>query len=285
MRSRDAQKEMAAANPIDRERAASLPLSGAEDELLAALLAEPVPTPSSATQPSPRARDWRPRRLALGGAVALTAVGAALLVSAGGDNTPAAFAVEPQPGGGVKIEIYSLGDPEGVEGALEEAGIQSQVTYLPAGTTCREPHYQPSMALLRTLQPGQPQPQPWAGFDYESSDGPLTIAVGDYRQRLQMDEEIRQAVRQGDRSGAGWPSFVIDPTGLRPDQTLIMSSSPAPNGYTVGQVRVAEGAVDRCEPAPAADGPAPVRAPEGGWDFSETPYAGWGFGFGAGGVK
>jgi hypothetical protein len=244
-------------------------------------------------------------RLAMGGAVALGAVAAALIVSAGGDNTPAAFAVEPQDGGGVKIEIYNLGDPEGVEQALEDAGINSQVTYLDAGMTCREPHYQPSMALLRTLQDGQPQPQPWAGFDYESIDGPLTIAVGDYQQRREMDEDIREAYRQGDRSLADWPSFVVDPTGFRPDQTLIMSSSPTPDGYrqpvlpnslksesagqvqidTVGQVRVAEGEVDPCEPVPAADGPAPIRAPQGGWDFSQTPYAGWGFGTGFGAAK
>jgi hypothetical protein len=254
---------------------------------------------------------WHRRgpRLALGGAVALTAAVAALIVSAGGDDTPAAYAVEPQPGGGVKIEIYNLGDPEGVEQALEEAGIASQVTFLEPGMTCREPHYLPSMALLRTLQPGQPQPQPWAGFDYESSDGPLTIAIGDYQQRQAMDEEIRQAYRQGDRSLDEWPSFVIDPTGLRPDQTLVMSSSPTPDGSqqptppdtvggeriesegsaqqidTVGQVRVAEGDVGPCEPVPAAAGIAPVRAPEGGWDFSQFPYAGWGFGSGPGGTE
>jgi hypothetical protein len=251
---------------------------------------------------------WRRRRprLALGCAVALTALAAVLLVSAGGDNAPAAYAVETQPGGGVKIKIYSLGEPEGVERALEAAGIASQVTYLEAGMVCREPHYQPSMAMLRTLQGGQPQPQPWAGFDYESTDGPLTIAVGDFQQRREMDEEMREAVREGDASAADRPSFVVDPTGFRPDQTLVMTSSPTPAGYqqptplagadqrrfktnpgqvqidTVGQVRVAEGKVGPCEPVPAADGPAPVRAPAGGWDFSEAEYAGWGFGPGLG---
>jgi hypothetical protein len=257
---------------------------------------------------APATSFWRRRapRLALGGAVALTAVAAALIVGASGGNTPSAYAVETQPGGGVKIEIFSLGEPEGVEQALEEAGIASQVTYLEAGMTCREPHYQPSMAMLRTLQ-GRPQPQPWAGFDYESIDGPLRIAIGDYRQRQEMAEEIRQAIRQGDSSGADWPSFVIDPTGFRPDQTLVMSGAPTPDGYkqppppqsdgqsgikisgwpapidAVGQVRVAEGDVGPCQPVPAGNSPAPVRAPQGGWDFSEAPYAGWGFGpdFGA----
>jgi hypothetical protein len=287
------------------------PTNGFEGRLLARLRAV-VAERGAAEESSEAARletatlGWRRgRRLALGGAVAVAAVTTALIVSAGGDNTPAAFAVETQPGGGVKIEIYDLGEPEGVEQALEEAGIASQVTYLEAGMTCREPHFQPSMAMLRTLQGGQPQPQPWAGFNYESIDGPLIIAIGDLQQRREMDEDIREAVRQGDSSGADWPSFVIDPTGFRPDQTLIMSSSPTPPGYqqpalpnslgqeriesssvgkvridTVGQVRVAEGEVDPCEPVPASDSPAPVRAPEGGWDFSDAEYAGWGFGFG-----
>jgi hypothetical protein len=132
----------------------------------------------------------------------------------------------------------------------------------------------------------------------------LTIAIGDYQQRRQMDDEIHQAYREGDRSLAEFPSFVIDPTGLQPDQTLIMTSAPTPDGYeqpvpagaidgvevqggqaqidTVGQVRVAEGDVAPCEPVPAPAGEAPIRAPQGGWDFGDTPYAGWGFGAGAG---
>lgn len=279
------------------------------DALHAAAIADLDAT--AAVEAQPPTPFWRRRgpRLALGGAVALTVLAASLIVSAGGSNTSSAYAVETPPGGGLKIKIFSLGEPEGVEEALEEAGIASQVTYLEAGMTCREPHYRPSMATLRTLQEGQPQPQPWAGFDYESVDGPLTIAVGDYRQRREMDEEMHETVRRGDPSGGEWPSFVVDPTGLRPDQTLIVSSSPTPDGYrqptppgaggervesgaagraqidTVGQVRVAEGEVGPCEPVPAPAGPAPVRAPAGGWDFSGAEYAGWGFGFGLGGAQ
>jgi hypothetical protein len=278
--------------------------SAASADLDSAAAAAKAAAPRAAARPS-----WRRRgpRLALGGGIALAAVAAALIVSAGGDNTPSAYAVETQPGGGIRLQIFDLGDPEGVEQALEEVGINSQVNYLDAGMTCREPHYQPSMALLRTLQDHQPQPQPWAGFNYESDDGPLTIAIGDYRQRREMDEEIHEAYRQGDRSLAEFPSFVIDPTGFRSDQTLIMSSSPAPEGYrqpippdaldgteyptgraqidTVGQVRVAEGEVGPCDPVPASGGEVPVRAPEGGWNFSDAPYAGWGFGAGPGRAK
>ncbi len=279
-----------------------------EERLLArlqAVVAERAEAEASAEPVAePAAPAWRRGpRLALGGGVAVAAVAAGLIVSAGGDNTPAAYAVETHPGGGVEIEIYDLGDPEGVEAALEDAGVNSQVNFLETGMTCREPHYMPSMATYRTLQEHQPQPQPWAGFNYESFDGPLTIGIGNYQQRVEMDEDLREAYRQGDRDFSDAPSFVIDPAGLRPDQTLVMTSAPTPEGYeqplpegadqaglhyipseeqvdTVGQVRVAEGEVEPCEPVPVSGDEAPVRAPEGGWDFGDTPYAGWGFGTG-----
>ncbi|MBS1878489.1 MAG: hypothetical protein JST31_03145 [Actinobacteria bacterium] len=283
------------------------------DALHGAAVADLDPASAPAAQPAAPSRRRRGRRLALA-AAALAAVTAALIISSSGEDTPAAYAVETQPGGGVKIEIYSLSDPKGVERALAEAGVASQVNYLEAGMVCREPHYKPSMALLRTLQDGQPQPQPWAGFNYETegADGPLTIAIGDYQQRQQISAEQRDEMRQGDYHGASWPGFVIDPNGFKPDQTLILTSAPAPPGYrppappnpgpgirikreaptgpiTVGQIRVAEGDVGACEPVPAAAAggmdPA-IRAPEGGWNFSQTPYAGWGFGFpGPGGSK
>jgi hypothetical protein len=71
---------MAAANPFDRERAASLPLSPAEDELLDAILAEPLPARPPATQSSARADGRRPRRLALGAAAIAGCLLAFLLI-------------------------------------------------------------------------------------------------------------------------------------------------------------------------------------------------------------
>ncbi len=93
---------------------------------------------------------WRRRapRLALGVGVVLAAVAVALIVSAGGDNPSKAFAVKPQKGGGVTIKIYALEDASGLEQALEDAGIRAQVTWLPAGKVCREPHYKPSVLHL-----------------------------------------------------------------------------------------------------------------------------------------
>ena len=116
---------------------------------------------------------WRRRgpRLALVGALALAGVVVALIVGAGGGDGSTAFAVEPQPGGGVTIKIFSLEDASGLEAALEDAGIRSQINWLPAGMVCREPRYKPSMVH-----------NPGGGvFGGASIGGPgaITISVGD----------------------------------------------------------------------------------------------------------
>lgn len=185
-----------------------------------------------------RALRRRAPRLALGGAVAAAAVTAGLIVSGGGDRTSVAYAVEPQDGGGVNIEIYSLSDPSGLEGVLEEAGIPSQVNYLPAGMTCREPHFQPSTVTT-------PQPNgglaPFGIIDM-GGPGPTTIGIGN----LQPGEAT-----------ANQPANTIyfDPADFGSDQTLILTGSPAPyggdpTGGSVAQVRIAEGEVGPCEPVP-----------------------------------
>jgi len=84
---------------------------------------------------------------------------------------------------------------------------------------------------------------------------------------------------------------LIDPTEVQPvppnslGQGVESDNAGQAQIATVGQVRVAEGEVSPCEAVPAGDGPAPVRGPKGGWDFSDAEYAGWGFGFGLGGAK
>lgn len=218
---------------------------------------------------------WRRRgpRLALGGAVALAAAATALVVSAGGDNTTAAYAVEPQDGGGVAITVYALSEPEGVEAALEEAGIASQVTYLPPGTTCREPHYQPSTAINPALPGGEPGP--FTGLDLGGGmpGDVMTIGIGNSQQQ----RELSEALQQDGQSAADPPSFMVDPSGFRPDQTLIISAahivpgSPFdftladnPAGGTEMKVRVAEGEVEPCEPVPASADATQIRPPAGG---------------------
>ncbi len=195
------------------------------------------------------------------------------MISAGGDNTTAAFAVEPQDGGGVTIEVHSLGEPEGVEQALEEAGVPSQITYLAPGMACREPHYQPSMVEMPALPGGIVRP--FIGGNLAGSGDPITIGIGTAQQQHELFEG-----RQGDSSAPDPPDYIIDPSAFGPDQTLIISGAPIspdspysplladdPAGGTEMEVRVAEGAVGPCEPVPMAKDFTEVRAPEGGWDF------------------
>lgn len=174
----------------------------------------------------------RAPRLAMGGAVAAAAVTAGLIVSAGGDNAPAAYAVEPQADGGVNIAVYNLSDPNGLEGALEEAGIPSQVNYLGAGMTCREPHFQPSAVATASLDG---EVEPFRGFDM-GGRGTMTFVIG--------GESIADQAAN---------TVYLDPADFSPDQSLVLTGSPAPyggdpTGGSVAQVRVAEGEVGPCVP-------------------------------------
>ena len=197
----------------------------------------------------------------------LAAVAAALVVSAGGDNTSTAFAVEPQPGGGVTIKVYNLDDPDGVEPALEEAGINSQVNWLDAGMICREPHYKPSTVEMPALPFGQPRSFTGIGLATlpptatEGTPPPITIGIGN----VQQQRELFEGIEQGDASSDDMPHFIVDPSAFRPDQTLVISGAPVgpgspyadafnapdpPKAGTEMNVRVAEGEVEPCEPVP-----------------------------------
>lgn len=87
-------------------------------------------------------RSRRAPRLALGAVAAVASLAVALVISASGNNTPAAFAVEGQPEGEVRVEIRSLEDAKGLEEALDEAGIPASVNYLATGMVCKEPRFQ-----------------------------------------------------------------------------------------------------------------------------------------------
>ena len=121
------------------------PTAGFEDRLLGelrALVAERGVAEAEASTGTPAWR--RAPRLALAGAAVTATVAAALIVSAGGGDTSAAYAVEPQPEGMVSVEIRSLEDEKGLEEALGEVGIPASVTYLAAGTACKEPRFRPA---------------------------------------------------------------------------------------------------------------------------------------------
>ena len=213
---------------------------------------------------------WRRHgpRLALGAATAIAAVAVALIVSAGGDNPPAAFAVEPQEGGGVTIKVYRLSDASGLERALEKAGIPSQVTWLPAGMTCREPHYTPSIVHLPgggTLGGGTMGGPGGSG---------MTFAVGSTQRWRERFGELRRGEISDDEYANSMANLNLDPKAFRPDQSVVLSGAPAPydgdpEGGSVAKMGIAKGPVEPCEPVPAPDGSGPFGLPNSGGGTSD----------------
>lgn len=229
---------------------------------LKAVVAERGAEQATATQGSTPTPAWRRApRLALG-AVAVLAVAAAVLVfDSGGDNTPRAFAVEPQEGGGVTIKIYRLSDASGLEQALEEAGIPSQVTWLPAGMACREPHYTPSIVHL----PGG------GALGGMTMGGPqtMTFSVGSTQRWRARFGEFRRGEISAVEFRNSMANLNLDPKAFRPDQSVVLSGSPAPydgdpEGGSVTKMGIARGPVEPCEPVPAPDGSGPFGLPNSG---------------------
>jgi len=208
-------------------------------------------------------RRGRGTRLALGAGIALAAIATALIVSAGSDKDSMAFAVEPRPGGGVTIKIYSLEDASGLEGALAEAGIRSQVTWLPVGKVCREPHYKPSIAHL-------PGGGTISWMTMGGPGGPMTIAVGSAKHW----RESFGKHRRGEISDHELANVNLDPAAFRPSQSVVISGAPTPfngdpEGGSIASLGVAEGPVAPCEPVPAL--------PSGGRPFGLSPGGGPGY--------
>ncbi len=217
-----------------------------DDATLKARRAALVDTVCHGGQGPQRATAWRRRgpRLALGAGLALAAVVVALIVSAGGDNPSKAFAVKPQKGGGVTIEVYRLEDASGLEQALEDAGVRAQVTWLPAGKVCREPHYKPAVVHL----PGG------GSFGGGTMTGPGGITIG-IRNTKASRESFRKRMR-GEISADELANVTLDPEAFRPDQSIVLSGTPVPyngdpEGGSITKMGVAEGPVEPCKLVPA----------------------------------
>jgi hypothetical protein len=206
-----------------------------------------VSTETAAHSPAWR----RAPRLAVGAAAVLAAAAGVLVFNSGGDNTSRAFAVEPQEGGGVTIKIYSPEDAAGLEGALAEAGIRSQVTWLPAGMTCREPRF--TQSTVKSPLGGD-----IGGMGMAGPGKAMTIGLIS----SQEWHERRQKYLRGEISGAEYeaPSnIVLDPASFRPDQAVVISGSRGPyegdpEGGFEARMGIAEGSVEPCEPISVPDG-------------------------------
>lgn len=166
-------------------------------------------------------------RLGIAAVTAIAIAAVVLIVSAGGNDTPAAFAVEARPEGEVAVEIRRLEDAKGLEEALTDAGVPASVSFLQAGMTCKEPRFQQapwpdeSRAVIQAKISG-------TGPDR----GPPFVVSGPLR-------------------------FSISREAVGPGQTLIIVASASAKGegfFDPGtQVSLAEGTVSPCEPVPSSD--------------------------------
>jgi hypothetical protein len=183
--------------------------------------------PAEATAGGPRSWGLGPR-LALGGGGVAAVAAAVLVISSGTGDTSKAFAVEPQGEGNVRVEISSLSDAKGLESALDAAGINSNVEYLEAGKTCREPRFQ------------QAAPAPGKGIE----------------------------VRIGIKQGPSGTTFTVNRDAVGPGQTLVVTASPGEDGNAGPvAVQVAEGKIGACVPvagAPLPEMPPAAAGPGGG---------------------
>jgi hypothetical protein len=88
---------------------------------------------------------WRQPQLVVAGGfaatVAVAAIAGLFFFSAG---TQAAYAVTRNADGTVTVEVDSITDASGLQAALEAAGVNAVVEYLPAGTTCQQPWFTPA---------------------------------------------------------------------------------------------------------------------------------------------
>ena len=196
---------------------------------------------------------WRRTpRLAFGGAAVLAAAAAMLVFNSGSSDTSKAFAVEPQDGGGVTISVYSAEDSTGLEGALAEAGIRSQVTWLPAGMTCREPRFTPSSA--KTSGGGSV-----SGMTLAGPGQAMTIGVMSPEQWDELWNEHTSGAIPDEDYYASTGNISLDPAALRADQTVVISGSRGPydgdpEGGFEAQLAIAEGTVEPCDPVKAPAG-------------------------------
>ncbi len=233
---------------------------------------------AEAADAQPATSSWRRRapRLALGGGIALAAIAAVLIVNAGGDSTSKAFAVEPQQGGGVRIKIYSLEDASGLEQALQDAGIQAQVTWLPAGKVCREPHYKPAIVHL----PGG------GSFGGMTMGGPGGITIGIGSTKAWRESFGKR--RRGEISEDELANVNLDPAAFGPGQSVVLSGTPVPyggdpEGGSITKMGVAEGPVEPCKLVPAlpsgfsafgdSEGGGPAYVPHGDKALSRAAIA------------
>jgi hypothetical protein len=247
-----------------------MPDDNFEERLLSRLKTEVAGRGAAAQAAAARASAvpvWRRKapRLAFAGSMALAAVATALAVNAGSDSASKAFAVEPQDGGGTTFKVFGLKEASALEQALEDAGIPAQVTWLPAGMACREPHYTPS-----TLQLPGGGTQSVMSVEGPSSSG-FTFGVGGTQQWRERADRHMHGEMSDEEFVDSVPSQNLDPAAFGPDQSVVISGAPVPyagdpEGGFEATLAIAEGPVGACDPVPYhPEGESILRPPPGGW--------------------
>ncbi|ASO18447.1 hypothetical protein FHR81_002854 [Actinoalloteichus hoggarensis] len=182
------------------------------------------------------ARLGRPRLAAAG----LTAVGTtgavALMLTVGGAGA-AAFAVDEQDDGMVRIEISDLRDADGLEGALAEAGIPATVDYLPEGMMCRQPRFA-AHDMPGGDGPEEPTSAAVGGVDEEggaSTGGGMAAewsADGESFESFGGDIPTGGVPSGGtvveigtDEDGQTYAAFTLDPAEFRDGRSLVIETT------------------------------------------------------------
>ena len=200
----------------------------------------------------PPAGRRRGPRLAFGAAAVCAAAVTMLILNSGSTDTPKAFAVEPQDGGGVRISVYSAEDAPGLEAALAEAGIRSRVDWLPAGMTCREPRFTPSSVK----SPGGGR---IGGMTLGGPGQAMTIGVMSPEQWHELRSRHNSGEISDEEYYSSTPNISLDPAAFRDDQTVVISGSRGPyeddpEGGFEAQLAIAEGPVEPCKPVEVPPG-------------------------------
>jgi len=217
------------------------------EELKTVVAQRAAEQPATETETGTHLSGWhRGSRLAFGATAVCAAAAAMLVFNSGNGDTSKAFAVETQDGGGVTISVYSAEDASGLEGALAEAGIRSQVSWLPAGMTCREGRFTPSSA--RTSGGGTIGGMTLAGPGQAMTIGVMSAEQWDELWRKHTSGEIAD-----EDYFATTGNISLDPAALRADQTVVISGSRGPydgdpEGGFEAQLAIAEGPVEPCDP-------------------------------------
>ncbi|MEA2160430.1 MAG: hypothetical protein QOD66_2810 [Solirubrobacteraceae bacterium] len=147
----------------------------------------------------------------------VAATAAGVFVATGGDTASPAYAVEKQPDGSVTVAIHSVSDAAGLQGKLRAAGIPAVVDYTPNGKMCAEPR------------------------------GQRAISGHGMRMAMRMGVRVR-----ADRSA----TFTISRSGVRPGQTLVVTSSVGSSVSSLG-AEVIAGPVASCKLVDAPPLPQP----------------------------